>query len=91
MSQYDRYLQTLRYRETYAAYGKFGFFTMLFITLSNERVENIRQSTHDLPRELAQYYRLTTYEKAMGDFLGQIWLSRSPSDTQLYPLVREAS
>jgi Replication-relaxation len=91
MSQYDRYLQSLRYRQTYAAYGDFGFFTMLFVTLSNERVENIGQSTHDLPRELAQYYRLTTYDKAMGDFLGQIWVSRSPSDTQFYPLVREAS
>jgi Replication-relaxation len=49
ISQYDRYLQSLRYRETYAPYGKFGFFTMLFITLNKERVEHIRQSTHDLP------------------------------------------
>jgi hypothetical protein len=90
MSQYDCYLQSLRYTETYAPYGV-RFFTMLFITLNKERVDNIRQSTYDLPGELAQYYRLATYAQAMGDFLCQIWLSRSPSDTQLYPLVREAS
>jgi hypothetical protein len=90
ISQYDRYLQSLRYRETYAPFGDFRFFTMLFVTLNKERVENIRQSTHDLPAQLAQYYRLTTYNQAMGDFLGQIWVSRSASDTQLYPLVREA-
>jgi protein involved in plasmid replication-relaxation len=91
ISQYDRYLQSLRYKETYAPYGDFRFFTMLFVTLNKERVENIRESTHNLPVQLAQYYRLTTYAQAMGDFLGQVWVSRSPSDTQLYPLVREAA
>src|SRR5512132_4119378 len=91
ISQYDRYLQSLRYRETYAPYGDFRFFIMLFVTLNKERVENIRQSTGDLPAQLAQYYRLITYNQAMGDFLGQIWVSRSPSDTKLYPLVREAA
>jgi hypothetical protein len=88
ISQYDRYLQSLRYRETYAPYGDFRFFTLLFVTLNKERVEHICESTRDLPVQLAQYYRLTTYSQAMGDFLGQIWVSRSPSDTQLYPLVR---
>lgn len=91
ISQYDRYLESLRYRETYAPFGDFRFFTMLFVTLSKERVDNIRQSTRDLPAQLAQYYRLTTYNQAMGDFLAQIWVSRSASDTQLYPLVREAA
>jgi hypothetical protein len=46
---------------------------------------------HDLPAELAGYYRFTTYEAAMGDFLGPIWKSRSLSDTQNYSLVREPS
>jgi hypothetical protein len=73
----------LCYRETYAPYGDFRFFTLLFVTLNKERVEHICESTRDLPVQLAQYYRLTTYSQAMGDFLGQIWVSRSPSDTQL--------
>jgi hypothetical protein len=51
-------------------------------------VENVRREMHDLPAELAVYYRFTTYEQAMGDFLGNIWKSRSLSDTQVYPLVR---
>jgi hypothetical protein len=88
-SQYDRYLKSLKYKQTYSAYGDFHFFTLLFVTLSEERVNNIRKEMTDLPLELATYYRLTTYERAMGDFLGQIWVSRTPTDSQLYPLVRQ--
>jgi len=35
--------------------------------------------------------RVTTFEKAMGDFLGAIWKSRSLTDTNVYSLVRERS
>lgn len=90
ISQYDRYLKSLRYKQTYAAYGDFKFFTLLFVTLSKERIDNIRKELTDLPLELSAYYRLTTYEQAMGDFLGKIWLSRTSTDNQLYPLVRQA-
>jgi hypothetical protein len=78
----------MRYMQTYAAYGQFRYFTLLFVTLSGERVENVRRETRDLPDKLAGYYRFTTYEQAMGDFLGPIWKSRLLSDTQTYPLVR---
>jgi hypothetical protein len=91
ISQYDRYLEGLRYRQTYAAYGDFHFFTLLFVTLSQERIDNIRAEMSDLPAQLSQYYRFTTYAQAMGDFLGLIWLSRGPLDNQLYPLVRQAT
>jgi hypothetical protein len=86
--QYDRYLQNMRYAETYSSYGQFRYFTLLFVTLNETRVENVRRETHDLPEKLAGYYRFTTYEQAMGDFLGPIWKSRLLSDTQIYPLVR---
>jgi hypothetical protein len=88
ISQYDRYLQSLRYRQTYAAYGDFRFFTLVFVTLSAQRIENIRREMHTLPADLAPYYRLSTYELAMSDFLGAIWKSRLLSDTTVYPLVR---
>jgi hypothetical protein len=55
---------------------------LLFVTLNETRVENVRRETHDLPEKLAGYYRFTTYEQAMGDFLGPIWQSRLLSDTQ---------
>jgi len=42
----------------------------------------------NLPADLARYYRFTTYEKAMGDFLGAIWNSRLLADTTVYSLVR---
>ena len=90
ISQYDRYLQSLRYRQTYAAVGEFSYFTLLFVTIGEQRVENIRRQVGSLPEEFAQYYRFTTYERAMGDFLSAIWKSRSVSDMSVYPLVREA-
>ena len=50
LTQYDRYLQSLRYRHTYAAFGDFRFFTLLFITIGEERIENIRREMERLPR-----------------------------------------
>jgi hypothetical protein len=89
-SQYDHYLKSLRYTQTYAAYGEFRSFVLLFVTLTEQRVENIRRELQNLPADLADYYRLTTFERAMGDFLGTIWKSRSLSDTKTYSLVRAA-
>lgn len=91
MLQYDRYLQSLRYNETYASLGEFRFFTLLFVTVQTERLENIRRSAQNLPDNLSQYYRFATYERAMQDFLGPIWVSRDPTDPNVYPLVRGAS
>jgi len=88
-SQYDRYLKSSRFAKTYAGYGEFRSFTMLFVTLQETRVENIRQELSNLPQELARYYRLTTFARAMEDFLGAVWYSRHLSDTTAYPLVRE--
>src|SRR3954447_23153986 len=53
ISQYDRYLRSLRYTQTYAPYGEFRSFTLLFVTLGDARVENVRREMHDLPAELA--------------------------------------
>jgi hypothetical protein len=88
IKQYDRYLQNMRYRQTYAPFGDFRHFTLLFVTLGEERIDNIRRELQVLPKELASYYRFATYEQAMGDFLGKIWKSRLLSDPQIYPLVR---
>jgi hypothetical protein len=88
-TQYDRYLKSRRYAQTYAAYGDFSYFTLLFVTLTDMRVEHIRYEMRSFPEELAKYYRLTTFDAAMRDFFGHIWKSRSRSDLQVYPLVRE--
>jgi hypothetical protein len=89
--QYDRYLQSLRYSQTYAAYGEFRFFTLCFVTLGEQRIENIRRELGSLPQELAAYYRFTTFDAAMGDFFAPIWKSRLVTDSTGYPLVREVS
>lgn len=90
LSQYDRYLKSLRYQETYKVFGDFRFFTLLFVTLGRERVDNVRAEMQDLDDSLSDYYRFSTFDVAMGDFLGAIWKSRSLTDVSVYPLVREA-
>lgn len=89
LEQYDRYLKSLRYSETYADYGDFRSFTLLFVTLSAERMGNIRRSVRDLDADLSPYYRFTTFDEAMGDLLGPIWKLRSLADNKYYSLVRE--
>jgi hypothetical protein len=91
IEQYDRYLTGGRFAQTYANFGEFRSFTLLFVTLGWERIEHVRAQLKDLPADLSGYYRFTTYTDAMANFLGAIWKSRLPSDTQLYPLVRDAS
>jgi protein involved in plasmid replication-relaxation len=87
--QYDRYLKSFRYAKTYQAYGEFRLFTMLFVTIQEARIENIRRELSDLPQDLSRYYRLTTFTRAMEDFLGAIWQSRHAFDLTAYSLVRE--
>jgi Replication-relaxation len=89
LAQYDRYLKSLRYSETYTEYGHFRSFILLFVTLSYERMGNILRHVQDLPVELSPYYRFTTLDEAMGDLFGPIWKSRSIADGQLYSLVME--
>jgi hypothetical protein len=89
LGQYDRYLKSLRYQETYKVYGDFRFFTLLFVTFGEQRVENVRREMQDLTSSLSDYYRFTTFEQAVENFLGAIWKSRSVSDMSTYPLVRE--
>src|SRR3954451_10448401 len=86
--QYDRYLQSRRFATTYGEWGSFRNFTLLFVTFGEERIGNIRRALADLPSELHPFYRFATFEEAKADFLGAIWLSRSPEDTGKYMLAR---
>jgi len=86
--QYDRYLQSRRFAETYANYGTFNNFTLLFVTLKQERVDNIREALSDLPSEFAAFYRLAVFEAVIEDFLGEVWQSRLATDEKRYRLTR---
>jgi len=80
--QYDRYLQSRRFAETYANYGNFTNFTLLFVTLKQERVDNIREALSDLPSEFSAFYRLAVFEAVITDFLGEVWQSRLATDAK---------
>jgi hypothetical protein len=87
--QYDRYLTGGRFAATYAAYGAFRSFTLLFVTLAPERIENIRLAMVDLPERLHGYYRLALFQDAVTDLLGPVWKTRAVSDTVPRALVQE--
>jgi len=86
--QYDRYLRSRKYVETYATCGTFTNFTVLFVTLKQERVDNLRVALADLPSEFAAFYRLGVFEAVIKDFLGEVWQSRLASDQRRYRLTR---
>jgi hypothetical protein len=48
-SHYDRYLKSFRYAKTYADYGEFRSFTLLFVTQQEARIENTRRELLDFP------------------------------------------
>jgi hypothetical protein len=86
--QYDRYLQSRRFAQTYAKYGTFNNFTLLFVTLKEERIDNIREAITDLPAEFSSFYRLAVFEAVVEDFLGEVWQSRLSTDERRYRLTR---
>jgi hypothetical protein len=88
MQQYDRYLQSGRFVQTYRQWGEFRSAMVLFVTNSEARVDNIRRQMLDLPATLHPYYRFNTYERAAADFLNADWKMRSPDDDRGYMLVR---
>jgi DNA-binding PadR family transcriptional regulator len=88
MQQYDRYLQSGRFAETYRPWGEFRSAMVLFVTNSETRVDNIRRQMLDLPAALHPYYRFNTYERAAADFFNAEWKVRSPDDDRGYMLVR---
>jgi hypothetical protein len=85
--QYDRYLTSGRFVQTYETLGDFRFFVLLFVTTLPERIDNIRQAVANLSQNLHQYSHLATLEAAQADFVGPVWKSRDLKDSLLHALV----
>ena len=90
MTQYDRYLMGGRFSETYSPWGAFKFFTLLFITTTAARRDNMRREMSNLPKELHPYYRFNVMETVLVDFFNDEWCARSITDDTGYRLIREA-
>jgi hypothetical protein len=88
MQQYDRYLVGGRFAQTYASWGAFKFFTLLFVTPSDERIENIRREMQRLSPELHNYYRFNTFGVTVENFFNEAWKTRSVNDDRGYPIIR---
>ena len=87
--QYDKYLSSLRFAEKYAGYGKFESFTLLFVTVSEGRLANVRASLADLREESEEFYLFGLFGEVVEDFLGEVWRGRSPTDAGRYRLVAD--
>jgi len=89
MTQYDRYLMGGRFSETYKQWGAFKFFTLLFVTTTAIRRDNMRREMQELPQELHPYYRFNILETVFADFFNNEWRARSITDGTGYRLIRE--
>ena len=85
---YERYLRGLRFADTYGPYGVFSFFTVLFATTTQGRLENARLASADLDHNLHPYFRLATLEIGTHSFFDPIWLSRDVRDKRHGTLIK---
>ena len=88
LAQYDRYLTSGKFAKTYATYGEFRSFILLFVSVGEERIAHIRQAASVLSARLHGYYRFTTFEEANANFLRGVWRNRSSTDTLIYPIIQ---
>ena len=88
IEQYDRYLKGGKFKARYAPWGQFSHFVLLVITDGAGRVENMRRSLSDLPKEYHQFYRFSTQEAVVENFFHGQWKGRSASDQEDYQLIK---
>lgn len=89
MVQYDRYLVGGNFRKRYEPWGEFNFFTLLFITTTKTRRDNMRREMHELSSKLHAYYRFNILETVLANFFNDEWYARSLTDDTRYRLIRE--
>ena len=87
MKKYDRYLTSGNFNQKYSPYGDFPVFTLLFITTSPTRIENIRKKVLALPKNLHQYYLFGTYEEVKDDFFTESWKIRDVEDIEGHTVI----
>jgi len=88
MITYEEYLTSGEYQKKYKKYGDFNYFQMLFITTSDTRVLNIKNSLK-LNLELEEYFYLSTLEVVKShNFFSNIWQRRNINDNKKYNLTR---
>ena len=89
IQKYDRYLKSGRFRERYKAHGQFSHFTVLVVTTTDNRVENMRTALQHHPEQLHQYYRFSTIEAVCSTFFHSYWRGRGLGDHTPHSLIRD--
>ncbi len=77
---YEQYLTGGQFACSYAQYGDFQFFTVLFVTTTEQRIENARKASESLAERLHPYFKLATFKEARQTLLAPIWWSRDRRD-----------
>jgi len=88
INQYDRYVASKRITTRYQAWGDFSYFTLLVITDSDTRIQNMRSTLQTNSASLYRFYRFSTLDAVTENFLHDKWLSRDRADPQTYRLIK---
>lgn len=86
---YERYLRGGRFRKSYAAYGDFGFFTLLFVSTSATRIENCRDMSKVLDPALHPYFRLGVFKNVVRNPFSPVWLCRDVATNRYTNIIRQ--
>lgn len=85
---YETYLRSGRFARTYRPFGYFRQATILFVTTTPERRDNLRRTSCVQHSELHDYFKLSTHADAKAAFFGSHWYSRNPSHPSPTPLLK---
>lgn len=85
---YERYLSGGRFAKTYVGDGDFKFFTLLFVTTSEARIENARRACSSLNANFHPYFKFATLAAAKDNFFAPTWLSRDASNDRRSALIK---
>lgn len=72
-SQYVKYLESGKYGLKYHEHGEFKFFTMLFVTDSERRAQNIADSLSFVKNDYRRLFYISDKDTALADFFFSAW------------------
>jgi hypothetical protein len=82
LRKYAAYLQSRQYAQEHKEWGEFNYFTLLVVTRSADRIDNVRKNIFDLPPQFHQYYFLNYYDAVATSFFNKEWKMGRVDDDQ---------
>jgi hypothetical protein len=87
-SQYVRYLESGKYGLKYQEHGSFAYFSMLFVTDSERRAENISASLEFIKSDYRRLFYLSDFDQATADIFYSKWLLPCGTEADSRPIIK---